>query len=303
MFLRNFEKKIFLIFAVICFGGVLLNAQNLDCKVEVISQKVTGVDRAVFNTLQQNLTDILNSTDWATQSKSNKQGKIPCTFILTIDKKTEGNTYEGSLQVQANRLVFNSSYATPLLNHKDKKVVFSFLPSQSLTYAKAGKNNELVAIIAYYAYLIVGLDEDSFSNKGGTWALKKAQKIVLEQGGASLGSGWSATERTINRYWIIEDLLTYEDLRETSYLYHRKGLDFMVANPKEGLKNMVLAIRDLEQVYKKSSNVTALHVFFDAKAKEIAQSFSVLPQKERKKIHSLLEKIAPGHLVNFKGLE
>ncbi len=303
MRLRNFEKKLILTFSLIFVWVFTLYAQELDAKVKVFSQKVTGVERSVFNNLQQNLNNILNTTTWTSSNKIKKQGKIPCSFMLTIDGRSEDNTYTASLQVQANRLVFNSSYSTPLLNHKDKQVTFRLLPNESLQYANSGKNNELVAIVAYYAYLIIGLDQDSFSRLGGTRALKKAQRIVLQQGGSSVGGGWAATDRKANRYWIVEDLLNHKELREVGYTYHREGLDLMAANPQEGLKNMVSSIKKLEKVYNNNSDIVVLHVFFDAKAKEVAESCSVLPEKERKKLHLTLARIAPGHLGNFKGLE
>ncbi len=279
------------------------NAQELDCKVSVVIKKIAGVEKSVFSDLEKSITEILNNTNW-TGKQLEKGAKIPCAFILTIDNVTGENTYQANLQVQASRPVFESSYLTPLLNHKDKQLTFKFLPNESLQYSESGMNNELVAVLAFYANLIIGLDQDSFSNLGGTDAYKRAQEIVFLQGGqASSESGWSATNKGINRYWIIKDILSYKNLRQAIYSYHRDGLDNMVRSPQKGQENLLQSVADLEKVHSRSSDVAAMHVFFDAKASEIAESAVVLPQNERKKLHNLLAKIDPGHLGIYKVLE
>ncbi len=297
-FLRNKLICTLLLLVVGCFA----NAQELEARVEVVSQKVTGVDASVFNILKQNISELLNTTNW-TNENFDKKAKIPCTFILTIENKTDKNTYEASLQVQAKRPVFKSSYATPLLNHKDKQVVFSFLPNEALQYSPSGRNHDLVAIIAYYAHLIIGLDADSFASYGGTEALKEAQNIVNQQNTGESKGGWATTPSDLNRYRIIEDLLTYKNLRQASYTYHREGLDRMVETPEKALDNLLKSLDDLEKVFRQSSNTSTTHLFFDAKAQEIVASCSVLPQTKRQKLHKLLTKIAPGHLGIFKALE
>lgn len=297
----RFVLKIIVLLIVSLSLALQVAAQELNCKVTVFSQKITGVDNTQFQALQRNLSELMNATAWTNQKLDEKE-KISCTFILTLDAKTAENTYQANVQIQANRPVFNASYTTPLLNHKDKKVNFSFLPNESLQYAAGGKNNDLVAVAAYYAYLIIGLDADSFSKFGGTSALKSAQQIVLQQG-QNLEGGWSATERNINRYWIVEDLLNYKDLRQSFYTYHREGLDKMVTDPQQAMENILESIRSLENVYKKSSDVSFMHVLFDAKANEITQSIAALPNEKRQKMYKFLTKIDPGHLGIYKALE
>lgn len=279
----------------------LLSAQELNCTVEVISQKITGVDNATFKNLERTLSEILNTTAWS-NTKFDSKEKISCTFILTLEAKTAANTYQANAQIQANRPVFNSSYTSSLLNHRDKQVQFTFLPNESLQYIANGKNNELVAVAAYYAYLIIGLDADSYAHLGGSQSFKKAQNIVFQQG-KEVANGWSATEHNINRYWIIENLLNHKALRQTSYRYHREGLDQMVENPRQAMENLLQSIENLEKVHKHSSDLAAMHLFFDAKANEISQSARMLPSPKRKKLHRLLAKIDPGHLGIYKVLE
>lgn len=287
---------------LLCCLSLLLPlwGQELDCEVKVITQKITGVDNAVFKTLERNLSEILNTTYWG-----DKKGikKIPCTFLLTLEGVSDENTYVANVQIQAARPVFNSSYLTPLINHKDQQVEFSFLPNESLQFERIGTNKEIVAIAAYYAYLILGLDADSFSKLGGTEYLKKALSICIQQGQEQANGGWSASERKINRYWIVEDLLNYRDLRETIYSYHREGLDKMVAAPRQAMNDMLQSIKDLKKVYHKSSDVAAMHMFFDAKANEITQSAMALTPKDRKAMYDLLGVIDPGHLGIYKALE
>lgn len=294
----RFLLKILLLNSFV-FLAQQLTAQELNCKVEVVSQKITGVDNAVFQRLQRNLSDILNTTAW-TNKKVDEKEKISCTFVLTLDAKKDANTYQASMQVQADRPVFNSTYATPLLNHRDKQVLFTFLPGESLQYTIGSRNNNLVAVAAFYAYLIISIDADSFAKFGGSKTLKEAQNIVYQQGNEG---GWSASSNKINRYRIIEDLLNYKDLRETIYTYHREGLDKMVSEPRQAIENLLSSIENLQKVYKQSSDAAAIHLFFDAKAGEITQSATAFSTKERQKLYALLVKIAPGHLGTYKALE
>ncbi|PVX52534.1 uncharacterized protein DUF4835 [Balneicella halophila] len=298
---RSSYIKIFLILQSFNFLTPSIG-QELDCDVKVITQKVTGVDHVVFKTLEQNLSDILNATKW-TDNKNNAKEKIACTFLLIIEGVPNENSYQASVQVQASRPVFNSSYITPLLNHKDKQITFSYLPNEAFHYEGVGKNKELVAVAAYYAYLILGLDGDSFSRLGGTSYFKKALDISVQQGQGLSNDGWSTSEREINRYWMVEDLLNYKELRESIYNYHREGLDKMVTEPREAIENMLESIKDLAKVHQKSSDVAAMHMFFDAKANEITQSTLVLPPEKRKEMYDLLGTIDPGHLGIYKVLE
>ncbi len=166
-------------FLFLCVGFLFTenaNAQELDCKVSVVIKKIAGVEKSVFSDLEKSITEILNNTNW-TGKQLEKGAKIPCAFILTIDNVTGENTYQANLQVQASRPVFEASYLTPLLNHKDKQITFKFLPNESLQYSEAGMNNELVAVLAFYANLIIGLDQDSFSNLGGTDATRTGNRL------------------------------------------------------------------------------------------------------------------------------
>lgn len=297
---RCLTVKLFF-WAILSCAAIIVHAQELNCKVTVNAEKIVGKDKASIANLEQNISEILSTTAW-TSEKIKEQGKISCSFVLTLDARTDENTYQATLQVQADRPVFNSSYSTPILNHKDKEVIFTFLPNEALQYTAGGKNNEVVAIIAYYAYLIIGIDADSFANMGGSKALKNAQDIVLRQGNIGQG-GWSAAERKINRYWIIEDLLSYKTLRETIFDYHRKGLDRMVTEPRDAIQTVLASIENLKKVNQKSTDVAAMHLFFDAKASEVVQSASVLSAPEKKKLYALLAKIDPGHLGIYKALE
>lgn len=291
----------YIVFIVLLLHFFTAFSQELNAKVEVNSQRIAGVDKNVFSSLQNNMQELLNGTTWTDQKIESKE-KIKATFILTIDGRLEENVYRASLQVQADRIVFDSSYRTPLLNHKDKQVVFSYIPNENLEFSKGGRNNNLVAVFAYYAYLVIGLEADSFGKYGGSDYFKEAQYIVSQQE-QTPHSGWSSSDREVNRYWIVEDFLNYKDLREAFYTYHIEGLDKMVAEPRQALLNLTESIKHLENVRKKSTDVSAMHVFFDAKSRELAESFSVLPLEKKKEMYLLLERLAPGHLGNYKGLE
>lgn len=292
------KYTLFIVF-LLYFSSVF--AQKIEAKVEVNSQQITGVNKEVFRSLQENMQELLNNTSWI-DNKNGVKDKIRATFLLTIDSRMEDNMYSGSLQIQADRIVFNSSYRTPLLNHKDKQVLFSYIPNENLEFIKGGRNNNLVAIFAYYAYLIIALDADSFSRFGGSDYFKEVQYIVNQQEQTS-GSGWSSADKVVNRYWIVEDFLNYKDLREAFYTYHIQGLDKMVVEPREALLNMTECIKSLVDVYEKEVNASSMHVFFDAKARELVECFSVLPADKKNEMYMLLGRLSPGHLGIYKGLE
>lgn len=276
-----------------------LNAQELDAEVRVVGQKVTGVDPSIFVNMQRGLEELLSTTSW-TDKEISEDTKISCSFILTIEEVKKNNIYRANLQVQASRPVFKSSYSTTLLNHRDKEIVFTYIPNVPFQYNKGGKNeNNLVAIISYYAHLIIGLEADSFSKYGGSEYLKEAQNIVARQ----TGEGWDSSERTSNRYWIIEDYRDLKGLREIFYNYHRKGLDLMVDEPRDAVNTIADNLLALEKTFIKSSTQVALHLFFDAKAREISNSMKALEDDKKKKLLTVLEKVDPGHINVYKVLE
>lgn len=281
------------------FSSTVIKAQELNPDVKVASQKITGVNPDIFVSMQRSIQELLSTTSWTEKTVSPKE-LIPCSFIITIDKVEKENTYKANLQIQASRPVFNSSYTSTLINHKDKDLDFSYLPNESLQYSKGSKNdNNLVAVLAYYAHLIIGLEADSFSKYGGADYLKEAQNIVGRQN----DSGWDSSERTNNRYWIIEDYRNLKGLRETMYNYHRKGLDFMVDKPRSAINTIAESLISLEKLYTKSSTQAALHLFFDAKYREISDSMKALKPEKKKKLRLVLEKIDPGHISTYKALE
>lgn len=298
-FSKIFFSCLLLLFIIVPRKG---NTQELNAEITVVGQKITGIDASIFSNMQKGLKELLTNTSW-TGNRVAEEEKIPCSFILTIEKVEKENTYKASLQIQASRLVFKSSYNTPLLNHRDKEIEFSYLPNTSLQYKKGGKNeSNLVSVFAYYAYLIIGLEADSFAKQGGREYLKEAQNIVSLQEQSS-GNGWSSADRTNNRYQIIEDYINLKELQEIMYRYHRKGLDMMVNAPKEAVETMAESIINLENTYKKSNTQSGLRLFFDAKAREIADSMQALAPEQKKKLLNTLEKIDPGHLSIYKILE
>jgi len=227
-----------LLVIVLLILGFGLQAQELNCEVIINHDRIEGTNKQRFETLQTSLKEFMNSAVW-TEYNYEVEERIDLTISLIIMQDLGSDQYSATLQVQSNRPVYGTDYSTPTFNYKDTKFQFKYTEHEPLIYNEQTFSGNLVSTMAYYAYLVLGLDEDTFKEKGGTAYFEKARKIVeLSQNRGY--SGWEPSSNRTNRYWITENLLsdTYSKVREASYQYHRLGLDNMYKNPVEG-KNQV----------------------------------------------------------------
>jgi hypothetical protein len=277
-------------------------AQELNCKVDIISDKITNVDPKVFQNLKQSLTEFLNNRKW-TDDNFKPNEKIECNFLLTLQGGSD-DIYTAQLNIQASRPVYNSSYNTSTVNYIDREVTFKYVATQVLSFDDnrvSGTNpleSNLTAITAYYVYLILGLDYDSFSPNGGVSYLKRAQNIVnnAPESGKQIG-GWKATDGTRNRYWLVDQLLNprFSDFVQYWYTYHRMGLDLMSQKPEDARKNILGGIPTLAKINAENPTSFLLQFFFDAKTNELANILAQTPVVERKDYIDQLSKIdVPG---------
>jgi hypothetical protein len=202
--------------------------------------------------------------------------------------------FKGSLQVQSRRPVFNSAYSTTILNYRDNNIDFKYGEYEGLVYNENSIESNLIGILAYYAYVIIGYDSDTFSLEGGSPFFREAEEIVgLMQNARE--SGWKAFESRQNRYWMVENLLDedHSPLRECYYEYHRKGLDLMSENVEEGRATIASSLELLQDVYRRSPSSFALQVFFDAKQKELVNIFSESFSMEKAEVVNILTEINP----------
>lgn len=274
-------------------AALTLTGQELNCRVEINSSQVEGTNKEVFETLQEAVSDYLNTTRFS-QAQIAPNEKIDCQMFFTIKEYSDGIVH-GDLQIQATRPVYNSSYTTTVLNFKDSKIDFSYELNEPLVYSENTMESNLTAILNFYAYLILALDFDTFSPRGGDPFFERLESIVqLAQSGGE--TGWKAFEDTKNRAAVLS---AYTDqstgmIRDLNYIYHRTGLDEMALNPDKGRKTITSALLEkLKAVYDNAPMSVALSMFRDAKLDELVNLYSQAPQEERDKVYQLLQPIYP----------
>lgn len=267
-------------------------AQELNCQVEINSDQVQGTNKSVFETLQQAVTDYMN-TNVFTNAQFAVNEKIDCRMYFTI-KSVEDQTFSGDLQVQATRPVYNSSYTTTLLNFKDTKIDFTYQENEPLIFSHNNMESQLTAILNFYAYLFLAIDFDSFSPNGGEPYFDEL-KTIVQMAQSSGESGWKAFEDTKNRSAVLSSFTDASTsvIRDLYYQYHRKGLDEMVLSPDKGRATITSALSNIRKVYDVAPMSVALSMFKDAKLDELVNLYSKAASDERESVYQLLEPIYP----------
>lgn len=268
-------------------------AQELNCKVQVLSQQIQGTDKRVFTTLQTAIFEFMNNKKW-TNDQFKLDERIDCSILINVTERPSTDQFIATIQVQSRRPVYKSSYNSVLLNYNDNDFQFTYLENQPLEFNENQFTTNLTSVLGFYAYLIIGMDYDTFSMNGGTTYLQKAQNIVNQAQNTS-EPGWRAFESNKNRYWLINNMLDapFINIRECMYNYHRKGLDEMVSNKEGGRANILEALESLRKVHQARPLSFAMQVFFNAKSDEIINIFSGAFSDEKSKVVTLLNDIDP----------
>ena len=282
-----------ILFILVLSGIFNLNAQELNCLVNINYDQIQNSNTQVYNTLQSSIVEYMNNTKW-TSNNYKAQEKINCAITLNIIEQPSSNEFKGNISVQASRPVFNSTYQTPILNFKDDQLSFTYNEYESLIYNENSFDSNLISMLTFYAYTILGIDADTFSPMGGEQFHKQAENVVnqAQQGGYS---GWNRIDGNNTRYQLNENILSpvYKDFRDVLYSYHLKGLDIMSNNQKEGKKNMSESLMKLQNIYNRRANAFLLRVFMDTKSDEIVDVFSDGPRTGTTNLKELLLKIYP----------
>lgn len=274
-------------------GAAAASAQELNCTVEINSDKVEGTYKQVFETLRQAIADYMNTTVFTnTQFAANE--KIECRMYFTISEYSEDGIAKGDLQVQTIRPVYNSSYTTTLLNFKDTKIDFSYRENEPLVFSLSQQESQLTAILNFYAYLFLALDFDSFSPRGGDPWWERI-KTIVQMAQSSGEVGWKAFEDTKNRSAVLSAFTDAgtESIRDMIYTYHRRGLDEMAVSPDKGRAALLESLKAVADVYEHAPMSVALSMFKDAKFDELVNVCSKAPAEERTRVYNLLEPIYP----------
>lgn len=281
----------FLFVTICCLSGGKIAAQELNAQVQVITSSIQATNKQVFTTLETSMREFLNNRKW-TDEKYAPEERIRCQFILNVTDYSPGK-FKGDLQVLYSRPIYRSGYDSPVLVHRDNQVSFEYLEYDRLDFALNANLSNLTSLLAYYTYIIIGLDHDTYAPLGGSPYYQNAQTIVGNAQGGRF-AGWSSFDGNRNRFWLLDNLTSpaFEPFRISLYNYHRKGLDIMYdpskqKRAKETIKSALIA---LEEVNNKRRNSMVMQIFFDAKNQEIVNIFSggePIPLAELKE--SLLE--------------
>jgi hypothetical protein len=291
-------RKIIGFFVVAFFISIASNAQELVARINVNASQVSSqVDKKVFQTLQSSLQTFLNNRKW-TEETFQQNEKIACNFLLTISEG-EDNVYKATLTVQAARPVFNTSYESPLINFQDESFTFKYIEYQPIEFnenrvsGSDGLVSNLSATFAYYVYLILGLDFDSFALRGGDPYFQKAQNIVNNAPEGRDITGWRAFDGQRNRYWLTENLTNnrYALVHDALYNYYRLGMDFLYEN-ENGARGAVLnALTLLNTINNEAANSMIVPFFFQGKSNELVKLFKKATPDEKQKAQEMLAKM------------
>ncbi len=280
----------------------VMHAQELNCTVEFNTDQVNGSNKSVFETLQEAVTEYMNTTKFSNaQIQANE--RIECRMFFTIKEYNDG-VMTGDVQVQLTRPVYNSNYTTTLINFKDTKIDFAYQEGEPLVFSENQMESQITAILNFYAYLFLAVDFDSFSRRGGQPFFDRLAQIV-QMGQSSGEIGWKAFEDTKNRSAVLASFTdqSTQCIRDLLYEYHRTGLDEMSVSVDKGRANITSTLSNIETVYKANPMSVALSMFKDAKLDELVNVYSQAPQAEREKVYDLLYPIYPTETTQIEQIK
>ncbi len=292
----------FLLLSVLLCSLSVINAQEFNATVSVNADQTGNQNLQVFKTLERAVTEFINNTKW-TEVNYRTEERINCSFFINVNSFNNDN-FSATLQVQASRPVYGSSYETTILNINDKQFNFNYLEFQPLNFNINNFESNLISVVAFYLYTILGVDADTFELNSGTDYHEIAKNIVgSAQGSNSLG--WNLQDGPQTRFRFNDDLLsgTYDGYRSAMYTFHREGLDIMNTSAKEGKKAIIEALNQLESLHKVRPNSYVMRIFFDAKADEVTRILSGGPSVDIAQVMPLLGRIAPTYSDNWADIK
>ena len=296
-----FVMKLFYVI-VFCFCSLFVFTQDISCNVRVVSNQIQISDRSIFNNLQESIDDFLNNTKW-TDDVIAPEERLEFSFLINITNRISTDQFVATLQIQSIRPVYNTSYYTTLFNFVDEDFKFKYIDQQVLEYNENTYISNLTSVLAYYVYLMLGLDYSSFEFGGGDKYYLKAKNIV-NNSQSSPERGWKAYESDKNRYWIVEYLLDskYSECKQLMYDYHRKGLDVMFDDVEKGRIAIFDSLEELQKLKRKNPGLFLIQMFFDAKSDEIVNIYSQAFPDEQSKVVILLNDLDPSNSNKYQNI-
>jgi hypothetical protein len=279
-----------------------VQSQELNATVTIDAVQTGQPNLQVFRTLEEQLVEFLNNTTWTNKEYKNQE-RIDCNFTLII-QSFESTSFTGDLQIQSSRPIYGSIYDSPIYNYNDRQFSFDYSEFQPLVFNINNFDSNLVSIIAYHVYTIIGLDADTFKLNGGSEYFAVAKQIVNTAASSNF-QGWKATDGTQSRYRFNDAILSnvYKEYHDALYTYHRHGLDKMDGNQMEGKNNIIQAISSLKNINDRRPNSYLVRTFFDAKTDEIERIFSGGPRVDINTLVENLNRLAPTRRTNWSNIK
>ncbi len=289
----------FLVLLVLIASTNQCIAQELNCSVTVNSTQISGTDKKIYTTMQKSFFEFLNGTKW-TNDIFKSEERIECSMLINITERPSVDEFKATMQLQIRRPIYKTSYSSTILNYFDNDFTFKYVEFQPIVFAENTFTDNLSSMLSFYAYMIIGIDYDSYSMLGGQAYFIKAQTVVNNAQAAS-DKGWKSFDSDKNRYWLNENMMNsnFKLIRQTMYKYHRNGLDVMSTKLEEGRNAIEQSLQDLKTTYSITPNSYLMQVFFNAKADEIVNIFSQAYPEQKAKLVNTLNLIDPGNTSKY----
>ena len=301
---QSIKSRLLLTAMMLILTAGVVTSQELYCNVQVSAQKIQGSNREIFQSMQRDIYEFMNSMVW-TDNLFSYSERIECNILINLDEQFSADEFSGTLQIQLSRPAFNTTYESTVLNFMDNNFRFRYVEFQPLEFNPNAHTNNLVSVLAYYAYLFIGMDFDTFSPEGGTPYFQIAEKIVTNAQGAP-EPGWKPYDgsRNRNRYWLIKNILNdeYSGVRQFVYQYHRRGLDRMETDAAQARTEIYKALELLQQVYRRRPDpyMYYMSVIVEAKVTEMINIFTPgFPEEKNRAVQILIE-IDPANETKYK---
>jgi len=293
-------RRLLVLFAFL-FSAVVFS-QELNCTVNVIAQQTGNDNNVVFKTLEKQLNEFINNTKW-TEKSFGAEERINCSMVINVTGY-ENDSFSATLQVSSSRPVFNSTYSSPVYNYNDKDFNFQYIEYQNLVFNPLQFESNLVSVLSFHVFMILGMDADSFALNGGDEYFAQAQTIANYSQQLN-GQGWKLEDGLQSRFALIDNLLspTFKEIRSTMYSYHIEGMDVMAEDTKKGKSKIISTLSELQNIHRRRPNSYLMRVFFDAKSDEIMDVLSGGPSVNIVEAVDILNKIAPMHSQKWRKIK
>jgi hypothetical protein len=295
--------KFYLLITLVFLPGII-KSQELNCNVQISAQRIQGSNRQVFETMQKDIYEFMNNTVWTNHVYSYAE-RLDCNILINLNEQLSADEFRGTIQIQLRRPVFNTTYNSTILNFIDNSFQFRYVEFQPLEFDPSTHRSNLVSVLAYYTYVILGFDYDSFSPLGGTEFFQIAEKIVTNAQNAP-EPGWKAYDasRNRNRYWLVKNILDkeYEGVRQFIYEYNINGLDRMESRIAEARTSIAESLKLVQEVYRRKPDpfMYLVQVVMESKSDELINIFSEAFPEEKSRVVQILTEIDPANKAKYE---